>query len=120
MDIQKIASYLDFRSNPSNDETTDGMWCGQNQFSILELADWKSKEPKWAQHVLEQRRTRYAEQLSAVDAALIEKAKGGDTKAAELLYRRFENWTPKAADEALKRNPTQKTFAELIEEGGEV
>lgn len=112
-----VSGYLTFRSNPSNDETTDGMWCGQMRFPIQDLQDWKGQHPEWALHVLEKRRAQYAEQISAVDAALLAKAQAGDTRAAELIYRRFENWTPKAADEALKKNPTQKTFAELIEEG---
>ena len=115
-----MLKYISFRSDPEHDDTTDGMWCGQNGIPIGELLAWKTAHPEWSKLVLQERRSRYAEHLSAVDAALIKKALEGNTAAAELLYRRFENWTPKAADEALKRNPTQKTFAELIEEGGEV
>ena len=109
--------YLKFRKDPVHDDTTDGMWCAQTGIPIDMLTKWKHNNPHWAQEVLNHRRQFYAEHLKEVDAALLEKAKGGDTKAAELLYRRFENWTPKAADEALKRNPTNKTFAELIAEG---
>jgi hypothetical protein len=108
--------YMEFRKNPDNDATTDGMWCAQRSVPLATLQAWKKARPGWAVEVLTARRSRYAEHLSAVDAALFEKARGGDTKAAELLYRRFESWTPKIAEENLKRNPTQKTFAELIQE----
>lgn len=108
--------YLAFRSDPSSDELTDAQWCAQRRIPTSTLIEWKARFPQWAQEALDLRRKRYAEQLSAVDAALLTKAKGGDTRAAELLYRRFENWTPKQADEALKRNPTNKTMAELIAE----
>lgn len=108
--------YIAFRSLAHNDDVTDGMWCAQNNVSVADLNEWKELKPDWSKMVLEQRRTKYAEQLMAVDQALIEKAQNGDTKAAELLYRRFENWTPKQADEALRKNPLQKTFAELVAE----
>jgi hypothetical protein len=84
--------------------------------SIEALKEWKNNNPSALAELLEKRRARYTEHLSAVDQALIEKAKEGDTRAAELLYRRFENWTPKQAEAELKRNPTNKTFAELIAE----
>lgn len=110
--------YVTFRADPVNDEITDGQWCAQRGWAIQDLAKWKKLNPDVAQQILDRRRTRYAEHMSAVDKALFEKAKSGDTKAAALLYARFENWTPKAADEAVKRNPKNKTFAELIAEGG--
>jgi hypothetical protein len=112
-----LEEYLRFRKDPVNDETTDGMWCGTRRIRPEDLTRLKAAHPDWAQEVLDHRRKQYAEQLKDVDTALIEKAKSGNTQAAELLYRRFENWTPKAAEDALKRNPTNKTFAELIAEG---
>jgi hypothetical protein len=110
--------YLEFRKNPGNDDVTDGMWCGQMKMSIKDLVESKQARPAWAAEVLTHKRSQMAEHMAAVDAALIEKAKAGDTRAAELLYRRFENWTPKQAEAEMKRNPTNKTFAELIAEGG--
>lgn len=111
-----LCEFIRFRQNPANDDTTDGMWCGSRGLSMADLLRFKAEYPDWAQEVLDFRRKQYAEQLKDVDAALIEKAKSGNTAAAELLYRRFENWTPKQAEDAMKRNPTNKTFAELIAE----
>jgi hypothetical protein len=108
--------YLAFRKNPANDETTDGMWCGQNRVTIDVLNATKAYYPKWAQELLDYRRSKMAEEILEVDKGLIAKAKGGNTQAIELLYRRFENWSPKIAEEAMKRNPTNKTFAEMIAE----
>jgi hypothetical protein len=107
--------YIRFKIHDDKD-TTDGMWCGQMQVPVVWLEGMKRREPDWAKRVLDGKRGLYAKEMLAVDSALIEKAKGGNTQAAELLYRRFENWTPKAAEDALKRNPTNKTFAELIAE----
>jgi hypothetical protein len=108
--------YLAFRKNPANDDTTDGMWCGQKNIPIDYLNDTKIHYPKWAQELLDYRRSRMAEEMLEVDKGLLAKAKTGNTQAAELLYRRFESWTPKIAEEAMKRNPTNKTFAEMIAE----
>jgi hypothetical protein len=113
------ASYCSFRMSLEHDATTDGQWCGQRGIDIQRLNAWKRAHPDTMKKLLEWRRERYAQHLSEVDQALIDKAKGGDTRAAELLYRRFEGWTPKAAEEALKKRPDQKTFAELVNEGGE-
>lgn len=110
-------SYLAFRRNPSNDETTDGMWCGQNRLQIDWLIATKAKYPKWAQDLLDYRRSRMAEEILEVDKGLLAKAKSGDARSIELLYRRFENWSPKIAEEAMKRNPANKSFAEMISEG---
>ena len=108
--------YLAFRKNPANDETTDGMWCGQNKVQIEWLNNTKMAFPKWAQELLDYRRSKMAEEILEVDKGLLAKAKSGNTQAIELLYRRFENWSPKIAEEAMKRNPTNKTFAEMIAE----
>jgi hypothetical protein len=108
-------TYIAFRSNPANDHITDGMWCSQNFVPVEELRTIKAS-PDVAVEVLEKRRTLYAGELAEIDRALIERAKSGDYKAAELIYRRFENWTPKQAEAELKKSPGQKTFADLIAE----
>jgi hypothetical protein len=110
--------YLAFRKNPANDETTDGMWCGQNKLQPDWLIATKVHDPKWAQELLDYRRSRMAEDILEVDKGLVAKAKAGNTQAASLLYARFEGWTPKVAESEAKRNPTMKTFAELVAEGG--
>jgi hypothetical protein len=37
--------------------------------------------------------------VKALDKALFKAAKCGDTKAADLLYRRFDGWNPKIVEE---------------------
>jgi hypothetical protein len=37
--------------------------------------------------------------MSKIDAALFRAAESGDTKAADLLYRRFDGWNPKIVEE---------------------
>jgi hypothetical protein len=109
--------YVAFRSDPANDDTTDAQWCVLRGYVLQDLYSWKSKA-SWAKLVLDKRREKYSEQMSEVDRALIEKAKGGDTKAAALLYARFEGWTPRTMEtEAKKGGGKAKTLAELIEEG---
>lgn len=112
--------YIKFRSNIDNDEVSDGMYCAQNKVDIALLLLVKKQCPDMAASILEKRRLRYASELMAVDRALLDRAKGGDYKAAELLYRRFENWTPKQAEAELKKNPATRTLAELmLEEEGD-
>ena len=95
------------------------MWCGTNNIRPEELAQLKAANPDWAQVVLDHRRKQYAEQLAAVDTALLEKAKAGYTKAAALLYARFENWTPRTVEAENKRTGGKtKSFADLVAEEG--
>jgi hypothetical protein len=114
-----LAAFIRFRKDPANDDTTDGMWCGANNIRPEDLSLLKAQNPDWAQVVLEHRRKQYAEQLAAVDTALLEKAKAGDTKAAALLYARFENWTPRTVEAENKRTGGRtKSFADLVAEEG--
>ena len=111
-----MAQYKRLRVNPANDDTTDGQLAAQAGVTIDDLQEAKRMCPERMREVLEARRTLYHDELLEIDRALFERAKAGDTKAADLVYRRFENWTPKQAEADAKRNPTQKTFAQLVEE----
>jgi hypothetical protein len=107
--------YLEFRSDPSNDQTTDGMWAGQNNLRIEDLKKWKSEHPTELFTVLTKRRSRYAEKLIEVDQALFEKAKGGDARSVELLWSRFEGWSPKIEENNAKQGLGKtKTLADLM------
>lgn len=110
------STYVKFRSDPGNDDTTDGQWCAQHKLQIDDLKDWKKSHPEALQRILDTRRAMYVDQLIEIDQGLLAKAKGGDARSIELAWRRFEGWSPKQADENSKRNPTNKTFAQLIEE----
>lgn len=115
--IPSFEEYVPFRADPANDAVTDGMWCGQRNLQIDELKKWKGEHPKEMFLILEKRRGRYAEKLIEVDQALFDKAKQGDARSIELLWSRFENWSPKieeaAAKQGLGRN---KTLADLMGE----
>jgi hypothetical protein len=111
--------YIDWLAHPDNDDDTDGMFVGQVGAEHAQLKEVKLLYPDIPQKALDKRRQAYAAQLKAVDKALFEKAKSGDAKAADLVYRRFENWSPRIADENAKISGAgrTKTFAELIAEG---
>lgn len=109
--------YITFRSDPSNDETSDGVWCGQNTLSIIDFKKWKQANPEKMLSILEKRRSRYAERLIEVDQALFTKAKSGDARSIELLWSRFENWSPKIEEQNAKMGLGKtKTLADLIGE----
>jgi hypothetical protein len=48
--------------------------------------------------------------MAKIDDALFKAAERGDTKAADLLYRRFDGWNPKIVEE----NNNFYNFAELV------
>jgi len=111
--------YIAFLAEPENDDMTDGMFCGQNDVSVDVLRAMKEKDAQIPLEALAMRRAQYASMLKDVDSALFKKAIAGDTKAADLVYRRFENWSPKQADEDRQEIGSKaKTFAELIAEHG--
>lgn len=49
---------------------------------------------------LEIRRGKYAPRIAVIDAALMDKAAGGDTAAAKLVYQRMEGWSEKIQTES--------------------
>lgn len=112
-----LSDYIPFRSDPSNDHVTDGQWCGTHGLSIVELKKWKMENSKEMFIILEKRRSRYAENLIEVDQALFTKAKQGDARSIELLWSRFENWSPKIEEAAAKQGlGKNKTLADLMGE----
>lgn len=115
--MMQLSDYEEFRSDPTNDATTDGMWCGQNGLDIVELKKWKMTHPDRMFSILERRRSRYAEKLIEVDQALFRKAQEGDARSIELLWSRFESWTPKIEENNAKTGQGKaKTLADLMGE----
>jgi hypothetical protein len=112
-----MQEYINFRSNPANDHTTDSMWCEQRGISKQVLQQWKMANPGIMEKILQYRRARYADELIKIDAALLAKAKAGDAAAAKLCWARFEDWTPTVMEnEAKKSGGKAKTLSELIAE----
>lgn len=113
----ELSDYVGFRSDPSNDVTSDGMWCGTNGLSIGDLKKWKIEHAKDMFLILEKRRGSYAEKLIEIDQALFNKAKQGDARSIELLWSRFENWSPKIEEANAKQGLGKaKTLADLMGE----
>jgi hypothetical protein len=112
-------AYIAFRSDPSNDHETDAQWCGKMRTPYRELREWKTGNPRAMEAILGARRSRYADEMIKIDAALLQKAKEGDPKSIQLAWARFENWSPRIEEEASRKSGGRvKTLAELIAEGG--
>jgi len=99
MERSLIETYILYKTNPDNDGKEDSFFVSTFGFSLKELRQAKKHRPEWAKEVLELRRARYAEKLGDVDKALFQAAKCGDTKAADLLYRRFDGWNPRVVEQ---------------------
>jgi len=99
MERSLIETYILYRINPDNDDKADSFFASSFGFSIDELKKAKRQNKDWAKKVLEGRRKQYAEHILGVDKALFQAAKAGDTKAADLLYRRFDGWDPRTVEQ---------------------
>ena len=91
--------YIQYRTNPDNDEKSDAYFCTSNSISLDELNELKSSDNKLNVDILKARRATYAKRMQSIDAALFKADEMGDTKAADLLYRRFDGWNPKIVEE---------------------
>lgn len=99
MGISVRDKYIQYRTNPDNDEKSDAFFCSTNCISLDEINELKSSDNKLYPDILKARRDTYAKKMSKIDAALFRAAEAGDTKAADLLYRRFDGWNPKVVEE---------------------
>lgn len=94
---------------------TDSYFCTDKGYTLEALREAKAQNKEWAKTVLAKRREGYADQMRVIDEALIQAAARGDVKAAELLYRRFDGWSPND-----KTNSSTVTdFASLLKLAGE-
>lgn len=112
--MKTLNDYIPFRTDPSNDHISDGVWCGE-QLRIDDLVKWKVENPEKMLSILEKRRSLYADELIKIDQALLLKAKSGDPRSIELCWSRFESWSIKTEEQAAKQGfGKNKTLAELI------
>lgn len=58
--------------------------------TVATLYQW-DKKLDWV-WIKDERRKKYSDRIAAVDLAMFKKARAGDTKAAELCYKRFDQW----------------------------
>ena len=92
-------NYIQYRSNPDNDDKSDAYFCTSHQISLDELQELIKQDKKLQVDILKARRSTYAKRMKKIDAALFRAAEAGDCKAADLLYRRFDGWNPKIVEE---------------------
>jgi hypothetical protein len=88
-----------YRTNPDNDDKSDAYFCTSNRISLDELQELIKTDNKLQKDILKARRDTYAKRMKKIDSALFRAAEAGDTKAADLLYRRFDGWNPKIVEE---------------------
>lgn len=105
-----IDKYIAFKANPGNDKKDDAFFCSESGVSLSELKKEKRAYKDWGKSALNLRREFYAEKMVEIDKALFTAAKNGDTKAADLLYRRFDGWNPKIVEQ----NNNFYNFADLV------
>jgi hypothetical protein len=91
--------YIKYRTNPDNDDKSDAFFCTQNCISLDEINEMRSIDKKLNSDILKARRDTYAKRMAKIDHALFRAAEAGDTKAADLIYRRFDGWNPKIVEE---------------------
>lgn len=80
------------------------------------LYNW-DKELDW-DWIKDERRKKYSSRIAAVDLAMFKKAKTGDTRAAELVYKRFDQWidTTKVLGDETKTDDELRDMAKAIGE----
>lgn len=91
--------YVQYRTNPDNDDKSDAYFCTTHGISLDDLRELILNDRKLQVDILKSRRETYAKRMAKIDAALFRAAESGDTKAADLLYRRFDGWNPKIVEE---------------------
>jgi len=92
-------AYIKFRTDPANDEKSDSFFSTAYGFGLDDVRDMQRTEEGLAESILKGRRGKYSTRMLKIDDALIRAAESGDTKAAELVYRRFDGWNPKVVEE---------------------
>jgi len=107
-----LQTYISFKANPENDGKKDTIFCQDMEVHNKELQRIKKENPNWRKAALDLRRETYAEQMTQVDQALFTAALGGDTRAADLLYRRFDGWNPKIVEQT----NNYYNFADLVKD----
>ena len=92
-------AYIQYRTNPDTDKNSLSHFCTRYGFSLSEARSVLTGDKELENDVLLARRAKYATRMQKIDDALFESAEKGDTRAADLLYRRFDGWNPKMVEE---------------------
>lgn len=92
-------TYIQYRTNPDNDVNSLSHFCTRHGFVLEEVRTALTNDPLLEKDILDARRQKYAQRMQKIDDALFKSAERGDTRAADLLYRRFDGWNPKIVEE---------------------
>ena len=116
-----IKLYVEWRSNPDNDNKQDSSFASSQSISAETLTSFLSETKiNWREEILTTRRNTYKEHMTKIDDALFKKAKEGDVRAAELLYKRFDGWSPKLVEINDNRRYTFLDIMKQIDKDGTV
>lgn len=102
--------YIQYRTNPDNDDKSDAHFCTSHGVSLDEVREMQKTDETLPEAILKSRRSKYSTRMAKIDEALFRSAEQGDTKSADLLYRRFDGWNPKVVEET----NNYYNFADLV------
>ena len=91
--------YIQYRTNPKNDECSISHFATSYGYSVPEVKLALANDRTLEKDILEARRAKYAARMQKIDDALFKAAENGETKAADLLYRRFDNYHPSVVEQ---------------------
>lgn len=87
-----LEDYIEFRIDPTNRQSEDSKFCSAHSISLGTLQELKKGNPGWAKDLLARSRDERLSEMLYVDDGVINQAKGGNVKAAELAYERVEGY----------------------------
>lgn len=105
-------TYIQYRTNPDNDEHSLSHFSTLYGFSLSEVRAALHGDKSLDKDILDARRKMYAIRMQKIDDALFKSAAAGDTRAADLLYRRFDGWDPKVVEQ----NNNFYNFTDIVKE----
>jgi len=91
--------YVQYRTNPDNDARSFSHFATMCGYTLSEVKDAVAHDKDIEKDILVARRNKYAKRMQKIDDALFKSAEDGDTRAADLLYRRFDGWDPKVVEQ---------------------
>jgi len=91
-DDGKYQLFVELLCDPNEVERTNEQVAELIGISTTTIYRWK-KRVDW-EYIKAERRKRFAARITQVDDAMFKKAIKGDVSAADLLYQRFDAWTP--------------------------
>lgn len=92
-------NYILYRTNPDNDDHSLAHFSTAYGYILSEVKVALHGDKHLEKDILVARRDKYSKRMQKIDDALFKSAALGDTRAADLLYRRFDGWDPKVVEQ---------------------